>query len=44
MGRISGRPWGIPMAAYGENLMATHTSIHKAARGDCSRLRRPRGS
>jgi len=24
MGRISGRPWGIPVAAYGENLMATH--------------------
>jgi hypothetical protein len=25
MGRISGRPRGIPMAAYGENLMATHS-------------------
>ena len=25
MGRISGRPWGLPVAAYGENLMATHT-------------------
>ena len=25
MGRISGRPRGIPVAAYGENLMATHT-------------------
>ena len=23
MGRISGRPWGIPVAAYGENPMAT---------------------
>jgi hypothetical protein len=25
MGRISGRQWGFPVAAYGENLMATHT-------------------
>jgi hypothetical protein len=25
VGRISGRPRGIPVAAYGENLMATHT-------------------
>ena len=24
VGRISGRPWGFPVAAYGENLMATH--------------------
>ena len=23
MGRISGRLWGFPVAAYGENLMAT---------------------
>ena len=35
MGRISGRPWGIPVAAYGENLMATHKSEHVPARGAC---------
>src|SRR5436853_20160 len=27
MGRISGRPRGIPVAAYGENLMATHSCL-----------------
>ena len=27
MGRISGRPWGFPVAAYGENLMATHNGV-----------------
>jgi hypothetical protein len=29
MGRISGRPWGFPVAAYGENLMATDTATGK---------------
>ena len=31
-GRISGRPWGIPMAANGENLMATHKAVSTDSR------------
>jgi hypothetical protein len=37
VGRISGRPWGFPVAAYGENLMATHTQLrggHGVGRGE----------
>jgi hypothetical protein len=38
MGRISGRPRGVPMAAYGENLMATHRALPGL---DCVAGRRP---
>ena len=34
VGRISGRQWGFPVAAYGENLMATHRLVARAF-GDC---------
>ena len=35
MGRISGRPWGIPVAAYGENPMATDRRIAWKAAVSC---------
>ncbi len=39
VGRISGRPWGFPVAAYGENLMATHTPCEEHGRRGESAVR-----
>ena len=33
-GRISGRPRGVSVAAYGENLMATHNDLQDEPPGD----------